>query len=170
MISPIPYRHIVIDTHLSADRAASILSGALGSLHSRPSIVRWFQGNPRDFKGTVSRDEFTIKQVYRPFFNSSTLPVLYGRFNPRQPGTQIDVQITLGPLAIILLAIFFLICAGQTASYAAAWISAKSFDIRFAYMIVVMLFAYGTMILRFNYQAETATNFIRQVFKRYRIQ
>lgn len=170
MISPIPYKHIAIDTHLSTDKAASILSGALGSLYSTPSIVRWFQGNPRGFKGTVSRDEFTIKQVYRPFFYSPFLPVLYGRFNPRQPGTQIDVQITLRPIALILLAIFFLACAFQTASYAAAWISAKSFDIRVVYMIVILLFSYGTMILTFHYQADTATNFIHQVFKRYRIQ
>ena len=160
----------MIDTHLSADKAASILSAALGSLRSTPSIVRWFQGNPRGFKGTVSRDEFTIKQVYRPVFNSSFLPVLYGRFNPRQPGTQIDVQITLRPIAIILLAIFFLVCAFQTASYAAAWISAKSFDKGFVYMIVIMLFGYGWMIVVFNYQADAATNFIHRVFKRYRIQ
>jgi hypothetical protein len=170
MISPIPYRHIIIDTHLSAGKAASALSGALGSLHSTPSVVRWFQGNPRAYKGRVSRDEFIIKRVYPPLFYSSFLPVLYGRFDPRQPGTQIDVQITLRPIAIILLAIFFLVCAYQTAFYAAAWISAKSFDKGFVYMIVILLFGYGTLILSFNHQADAATDFIHRVFKRYHLQ
>jgi len=56
----------------------------------------------------VSSHEFTIKRVYPPFFHDSFLPVLYGRFIPRQPGTQIDVQITLRPVTIIVLAINFL--------------------------------------------------------------
>jgi len=170
MISPLPYRYIVIETHLSADRAASILSGALGSLRSTPSVIRWFQGNPRGFKGTVSSDEFTIKRVYPPFFHDSFLPVLYGRFIPRQPGTQIDVQITLRPVTIIVLAIIFLVGAFQTASYTAAWISAKSVDKGFGYTILIMLLCYGVMIGSFKYQADYATEFIHQVFKRYRIQ
>ena len=167
MISPIPYRHIVIDTYLNADKAASILSSALGSLYYKPSIFRWFRGNPRDFKGTVSSDEFKIKRVYPPFIHDSFLPVLYGRFNPHEQGTQIDVQITLRPLTLIVLIIFFCSGAYYIISYAADWISTKTLDNGFVYTLVIMLIGYGFMILSFNHQADIAADFIQRTYRRH---
>jgi hypothetical protein len=167
MISAIPYRHLVIDTYLSSDKAASILSAALGSLYSKPSVFRWFQGNPRGFKGEVSSDEFTIRRVYPPWLYDSLLAVLYGRFNPRRSGTQIDVKITLSPITLVVLAMMFLVGVYQIALYTTAWISAKSFDSGLVYTIVIMLFWYGLTILSFNYQADAVTDFIQRVYKRH---
>ena len=167
MISPIPYRHLVIDTHLSGDKAASTLSAALGSLYSKPSVFRWFQGNPRGFKGEVSGDEFTIKQVYPPWLYDSLLAVLYGRFNPRRSGTQIDVKITLSPFTIVVLALMFLVGVYQIASYTTTSINVRSLDRGLVYTIVVMLFWYGLTILSFNHQADAVTDFIQRVYKRH---
>lgn len=167
MISPIPYRHVVIDTNLNADKAASILSSALGSLYSRPSIFSWFRGNPRGFKGKVSEDKFTIKQVSPWRRYDSFLLVLYGRFNPHRPGTQIEVQITLRPATIFVLAVFFLACVYEITLYADASISTKSLDTRLIYTIVVMLFGYGLTTFSFNHAADAATDFIQSVYKRH---
>ena len=167
MISPLPYRHMLIETFLSTDRAASLLSGALGSLHSKPSIFRWFQGNPRDFKGTASSDGFMIKRVYPSWLYDSFLPVLYGRFKPHEHATQIDVHIMPRPLTIAIVIIFFIAGAYEIASYTQDWISTKSLDKGFVYTLIIILIGYGMMIVSFNHQADISRDFIEGIFKRY---
>ena len=168
MISPIPYRNIKIDTTLSPDKAASILSSALGSLRSEPSIFRWFQGNPRGFKGEVSNNGFTIKRVYPWWFHDSFLPVLYGRFTWQQHGTQVDVQITLRPLTIAIMTLFFVVGGYQMASSIAEAARATLVDRGFVSTLLIMLIGYALMIFSFNHHADIATDYVLEIFKKYR--
>lgn len=169
MFSPAPYRHIVIETRFTADKAASMVSAALGSLRDKPSVFRWFRGNPRDFKGTVTSDRFKIKRAANHLFHESVLVVLHGRFNSRPEGIEVDVHITLSPFTMAVLILFFLAGGYELASSLASWVTTKSIDPGFGFTLLVMLIAYAMITLSFNHQANLAADFINGVFHRHRI-
>jgi hypothetical protein len=146
-----------------------MVSAALGSLREKRSIFRWFRGNPRDFRGTVTADRFRIRRVF-PFagINKSVLVVLYGRFNSRPEGIEVDVHISFGPFTMAALILFFLLGGYELASYLANWITTKSLDPGLGFTLLIMLIAYAMITLSFNHQANLAEDFINGVFHRHR--
>jgi hypothetical protein len=94
---------------------------------------------------------------------------VYGRFNSRPEGIEVDAQITLGPFTMAFLILFFLMGGYELASYLANWATTKSLDPGFGFTLLVMLIGYAMITLGFNHQANLAADFITSVFHRHRI-
>ena len=169
MFSPLTYRRLVIHTSLTTEKAASILSSALGSRRSKSTSSNRLRGGAPEFVGTVDAEGFTIKRSYSFWSSRYSVPlVLYGRFKSRSYQTEIDVLITAGPLAIALMLIFFFAGAFEILSYLKLWALTKSLDSGLGFTLLVMLIAYAIFTFSFNYQADSAEDFIDYVYHRHR--
>lgn len=97
MVSFLFYRKFIIDCPLSQEEAVGRLSAAVA-----PS--RWvmfgFDKRQQPFEGSVSKDAFRIARIIR--YRNSFLPALYGRFYPREMGSQIQVVVTLPPFVLVV--------------------------------------------------------------------
>jgi len=70
-------------------------------------------------------------------------------------------------MAVLIL--FFLAGGYELASYLASWVTTKSLDPGFGFILLVMLIAYAMITFSFNHQADLAADFINSVFHRHRI-
>lgn len=97
MVAFLFYRKFIIDCPLSQEEAVGRLSAAVA-----PS--RWvmfgFDKRQQPFEGSVSKDAFWIARIIR--YRNSFLPALYGRFYPREMGSQIQVVVTLPPFVLVV--------------------------------------------------------------------
>ena len=170
MFSPLTYRRLIIHTSLTTEKAASILSSALGSQRSKSTIFKRLRGGAPEFVGTVDTEGFTIKRSYSYWLSGYyAVPlVLYGRFKSRSYQTEIDVRITVGPLATACLLVFFFAGAFEILSYLKLWALTKSLDSGLGFTLLVMLIAYAIFTLSFNNQADLAEDFIDYVYHRHR--
>ena len=168
MISLIPYRHILINSSLSPEKAASILSSALGQRRSRRSLLRWFQAQFEGFKGTVPDDGFEIMSIYPAWSDENYITVAYGKYKSQQQGIQINVHIMPHPLTAIALVIIFLVGLFYLIPYLEQWIETGRPDKRLFYILLIIFSGYGLMIVIFNNEADKVSDFIHRIYAKYR--
>jgi len=98
----IPYKRVAIPTSLAVDEVVSRLSQ---SVDARRSVWLWPWRPRSEYFGKVSPEGFQIVRSIRG--RNTYLPLITGRFTPSASGTVVTARLTLHPVAVIILAIFF---------------------------------------------------------------
>jgi hypothetical protein len=168
MISLIPFRHIVIKTSLSRESAASILSASLKIPRRKPSLLRWFQGNPKRYRGAVSGDGFKIARDYPAWSDSSPIAVAYGRYSQQRQGTEIDVRIMPHPVAGVVGVMICLVFVFHCVSKVVEWLRTGSPDKELFYVGMLMTIIYAFAAWVFNLEANAASDFVEDTYGKYR--
>lgn len=170
MNSLIPYRHIIINTFLSSEKAESILSSSLESKRRKRTLFQNLRGGSGAFRGTVSNDGFTIKRdipLSNYYTSNSFSPILYGRFNEHPRGVQVDVKMTMHPLANIFMVFWFGTLGFRFIGKIANTIATGLVEPELFWIMILVLFGYSLMMLSYNYEANRASDFIHRVFNKY---
>jgi hypothetical protein len=162
MPSLIPSKRILIDTKLSPDKIAELLSKEVAeppaSLFAQMPITgKWWMGN-------ISSDRFQILRI--TYMRTTLLPRIYGSMFPQGSGTRVDIKIALDPLIImlsILLYIAFLLgfflCLGLSIfGYT---------NIFYSFFAIAFVLYYSLVFLSYRSEAKTAEEFMMGFFKRH---
>ncbi len=153
------YKRLTIDSPLSQEEAAAKLLEAVAPLRV---FYFGFETRPEVFQGSVSKDEFQISRIIR--YRNSFLPMLYGRFYPRETGSRIRVVMTLHPFilivavgvglsvgAFVLPILYRLIIDGQA-------------DKLVSRPVAIASFVYLVFTLGFGIEANIASRLLKQLF------
>jgi|SRR5262249_21063186 len=93
----LPYGHFSIQTRLSVEEAAKVLSEHVSP---KPSWMRRLWARRGGFEGVVRRNKFRINSVSAG--RNSFLPYLWGRIEPTKGGSIVRVLISLHPFSVAL--------------------------------------------------------------------
>jgi hypothetical protein len=96
----LPYDTMTIDVPEATEKVAD-------SLRQHVEPKKWFRlsHDHAPFQGQVDELGFTISRIIH--YQNSFLPILHGRFSTQQYGTKVHVRITLHPLVLAFLCVWF---------------------------------------------------------------
>ncbi|SRR6266498_1886092 len=126
----------------------------LGLVTSRASWNGWAP-KEKDFVGTVHPNGF---RIYRNIRNRNTyLPLLTGKISENKTGSQVDVVITLHPIAIVIMVALFLF------ALRVLFIPGSDPGANFVPVSMLVLFHLGMCIFGFNPEVSHATTLLREI-------
>jgi hypothetical protein len=147
MFPLIPYKHIVIDTSLTKDKAKGIVSHAL------------YGG--KEFTGKVSENGFTLVRIIH--YRNSFLPVLYGKFKMVDKLARIDIHMTLHP-GVAIFALFWLGIVGYwLINSPVNWMGSRYNNGTWIF-IGLVFFLYWMIFFAFGFEVKRSENAIRRLF------
>lgn len=149
----------ILDSPLSQEEAVTKLSEEVAPAQG-PGY--WFEKRQQLFDGSVTKDTFRISRIIR--YRNDLLPVIRGRFFPQETGTQIQIVMSLNPVALIfviglgLAAIWFILTILYTL------ITIGNFGHSLTRFALIIPSVYVVFTLSFGFEAVIATRLLKRIF------
>lgn len=160
MVPLIPYKYVTIYSSLSVDEAKATLAAAVSP---RRSWSRTPASSDREFEGSLTGDKFHINRAIR--YRNSFLPILSGRFTPRENGVQIDLCMTLHPLVIAFSTFWCSVVGPIALATVAQWL--RSGYAGTSPLPVLLLAGYYLMVMvGYGWEAWQAEDFVYRLWPR----
>src|SRR5215213_8883551 len=114
----IPYKRILINTSLTTDEVADILTQLV-----RPRR-HWFRfpfsiSTMDGWEGYVNEQGFNINRTIS--YRNTFLPILHGRFHPTANGSEVEIRMTLHPLVMVILLFWYVFLFAAFIQLAVEW-------------------------------------------------
>lgn len=159
----IPYKRLSFKVSLSTADASKLLADSVDPNFSYFSL---FRKTDKTFQGKVNEAGFQISRIIR--YRNSFLPTLNGKFVLAGSGTQVDVTLSMHPLVIGFLIIWF----GAFIFFSGAAFLGELMQGGFnwgalAPMLFVLLF-YGIVTALFAFEANKAEQFLNSLYDLYK--
>jgi hypothetical protein len=154
-----PYRRVIIQTPLTAEDAARVLTKVVTP---RAWYYLFWTRATTGFEGRVSRDGFNINRAIR--YRNSFLPVLHGRFRPTTNGTAVDVRMVMHPFVNLFLLFWCVILGIAFFQFATHVLQGGSISGRDWIPFAILIFIYLMVFLSFGFEAERATRMLKETF------
>lgn len=154
------YKRFTIDSPLSQEEAVERLSAVVAPTQW---FSVWVDQRQELFEGFVSRDEFQINRIIQ--YRNSFLPILYGRFYPRETGLQIRIVMTLHPIVLIIAVNIGLSAGLFILASLHQFVSTGNFDDSLKKSVAIIAFFYGVFSLAFGLEAVKASRLLTRLFE-----
>jgi hypothetical protein len=155
----IPYKRVIIQTPLTAENAARVLTKLVTP---RPWYYLFWTRATTDFEGRISLDGFNINRSIR--YRNSFLPILHGRFRPTTKGTAVDVRMVMHPFVVVFLLFWCVILGIAFFQFATQVLQGGSISGRDLIPLGILVFIYVMVFLSFGIEAERATRILKEIF------
>ncbi len=155
----LPYRRFQISSRLSAAEASEVLAAEI-------EPRRWlrFTWRTRAFEGSVEGSSFDIRRIIR--YRNSFVPRVLGTIQAEPNGCTIVVEMTLAPVVLIVMLVWFgigifdgfssLATAGTNGNSGGTW----------ARPVAMLAFGWLLMIGGFAFEAHKAKRLLTKTFLR----
>ncbi len=159
MLFFIPYKHMAINVALTPDEIKSVITRAVWPKR------KWFQGfsNKTGYEGSVSSKGFKINRIIS--YQNVCLPSLYGAFCPHNDGVRIEIDVRMDAAGIgfslgwgIGLSLVLLLFIADSVMSSRLHSGIPVFS-------ALLVSLYFVTILLFNYEANKAIGFMKELFE-----
>jgi hypothetical protein len=113
ILSSIPYKHVVVSTSLSLDKAVELFSGSISPIYD--PIWQSPPPNLKKLQGNATKDRFKIRPT--SYYRGSAAYVS-GKFIPTKDGVNIDMYAYPSPVAFIMILSGVIVLLGSLVSAA----------------------------------------------------
>lgn len=156
----IPYGHIQLTSYTPSVQVETTLAE-----HTEETKIGWGRmkrEGRKFFEGTVGDGKFSISRVIH--YRNSFKPILYGRIEPDEDRTQINVRIHFHPIIIAFSAVFFTAfgCGGLTTSLSLLAEQEFAAAMGFLPILPAMLF-YTLIMFLFNMEIRKSFKQLREI-------
>ena len=159
----LPYEKFEIEASLSLEQSRQRLASIIGR---KPSFAESFKymfrkSGTDQFMGEVTQEGFKIRRII--YYRNSFLPQITGQFLPSPRGTKVQVTMTLHPVVLVFMAIWF--AAVGFALVASAPIGLKD-PLQPIFLIQASMFLFGFIMVQsgFLFEARKARKIISRLF------
>lgn len=148
----IPYEKVIFQSELDQSEIFTRLEKTI----TRPL---WFKFPPKekDFVGTIFQDGF---RIYRNIRHQNTyLPTLTGKIRKSEKGSQIEIVMTLHPVAVLIMAGIFLF------TFRVLFIPGGDEGFRFLPLSIAIIFHLGMCLVGFNPEVSRAKKLLQEILE-----
>jgi hypothetical protein len=167
MTTFLPYEHLTITTYFSPEMARQKLAGVIEPRRMRFGLLS--RGHHKPYQGEISGDQFKISRII--YYRNSFLPVISGKLEPDLKGARLDIKMSLHPVVLIFMAIWFggvglAIIATNFAAFSAFTQSGITADTPFFPLLIpggMFIFGYLMVLGGFKFEAAKAKTFFHEL-------
>ena len=149
----------VLDSPLTQQEAAAKLSEEVAPAQGQ---AYWFEKRRQLFEGPVTNDTFQITRIIR--YRNDLLPVIHGRFCPQETGSQIQIVMSLRPIALVIVIGLGLAAVGFILTILYSLITTGNFDHSLVKPALILPSVYVAFTLAFGFEAVIATRLLKRIF------
>jgi hypothetical protein len=122
----------------------------------------WFEKRRQIFEGSVTNDTFRITRIIR--YRNDLLPVIHGRVYPQESGSQIQIVMSLHPIALVIVIGLGLAAVWFILTILYPLITTGNFDHSRVRIAVILPSVYIAFTLAFGFEAVIATRLLKRIF------
>jgi hypothetical protein len=154
---PLPYKHFILETHLSPDEAQARLAAQL-----RPPSWRnsWRAGPP--YEGRLQDSHFEISRVIN--YRNSFLPTISGEMRPTAQGAEIEITLQLQPLVRAFMLLWMGLLMVFTVLILCGVLVKGNWSIGILVPILMSGMGYGICVGPFHWEARKDVAFLTTLF------